>query len=184
MRVTATSTARTAARCVVLLLALGGAGFAAAETSAVSASGFTVTHQHELNATPHQVFESIGQVARWWNAAHTWSGDAANLSLELSAGGCFCERWSGGSVQHAVVVRVGRDRTLRLHGSLGPLQDLAVEGVLSFDVATSQGKTLLRVGYRVAGAPSAGLEALAAPVDRVIGEQAGRLAAFIEGRPL
>jgi hypothetical protein len=29
----------------------------------------------------------------------------------------------------------------------------------------------------------AGLEALAAPVDRVIGEQVGRLVAFVEGRP-
>jgi uncharacterized protein YndB with AHSA1/START domain len=184
MRVAGTSTGRMRVRCAALLFALGGAGFAAAETSSVSASGFTVTHQREVKATPHQVFESIGQVAHWWNGAHTWSGDAANLSLELSAGGCFCERWSGGSVQHAVVVRVGRDRTLRLHGSLGPLQDLAVDGVLGFDVATSEGKTILTVSYRVSGAPSAGLEALAAPVDRVIGEQVGRLAAFIEGRPL
>lgn len=184
MRGADTSTARMAVRCAALLLALGGARFAAAETSAVSASGFTVTHQRELEATPHQVFESIGQVARWWNGAHTWSGDAANLSLELSAGGCFCERWSGGSVQHAVVVRVGRDRTVRLHGSLGPLQELAVDGVLSFDVVSIEGKTILRASYRVSGAPSAGLEALAAPVDRVIGEQVGRLAAFVEGRPL
>jgi hypothetical protein len=168
-------------RCAALLFALCGAGIAAAETSAVSAGGFTVTHQREVKATPHQVFESIGQVARWWNGAHTWSGDAANLSLELSAGGCFCERWSGGSVQHAVVW-VGRDRTVRLHGSLGPLQELAVNGVLTFDIATSEGKTVLRASYRVSGAPSAGLEALAAPVDRVIGEQVGRLVGFVEGR--
>lgn len=182
MRVAGTSTARTRVRCAALLLALGGAGFAAAETSVVSAGGFTVTHQREIKATPHQVFESIGQVARWWNGTHTWSGDAANLSLELNAGGCFCERWSGGSVQHAVVVWVGRDRTVRLHGSLGPLQELAVNGVLTFDIATSEGKTVLRASYRVSGAPSAGLEALAGPVDRVIGEQVGRLVGFVEGR--
>jgi hypothetical protein len=86
-------------------------------------------------------------------------------------------------VQHAVVVSVGRDRTVRLHGSLGPLQELAVNGVLTFDIATSEGKTVLRASYRVSGAPLAGLEALAAPVDRVIGEQVGRLVAFVEGRP-
>lgn len=184
MRVTGTSTATMSVRCAALLLALGGAASCMAETSAVSAGGFTVTHEREVKATPHQVFESIGQVARWWNGTHTWSGDAANLSLELTAGGCFCERWSGGSVQHAVVVRVGRDRTVRLHGSLGPLQELGVNGVLTFDVATSDGKTILKTTYRVSGAPSAGLEALAAPVDGVIGEQVGRLVGYAEGRPL
>jgi uncharacterized protein YndB with AHSA1/START domain len=184
MRVAGTSTGRMRVRCAALLFALGGAGFAAAETSSVSASGFTVTHQREVKATPHQVFESIGHVARWWNGTHTWSGDAANLSLELNAGGCFCERWSGGSVQHAMVVYVGRDRTVRLLGSLGPLQELGVNGVLTFDVATSDGKTILKASYRVSGAPSAGLEPLAAPVDRVIGEQVGRLVVYAEGRPL
>ena len=77
----------------------------------------------------------------------------------------------------------GSSRSAAPHGASGRCRQLAVNGVLTFDIATSEGKTVLRASYRVSGAPSAGLEALAAPVDRVIGEQVGRLVAFVEGRP-
>ena len=50
--------------------------------------------------------------------------------------------------------------------------------------ARRDGATWLRVTYRVAGAPEAGLDKLAPAVDQVIGEQVRRLKAFIEtGKP-
>jgi hypothetical protein len=159
-------------------------GIVGAETSAVSPSGFVVTHRRTVDATPKQVFAAIGRIDRWWDGEHTYSGDAANLSLDLGAGGCFCERWSAGSIEHARVIYVGDDKIVRLQGGLGPLQELAATGVLDLAVKAVDGKTLLALTYRVSGAPDAALDKWAAAVDRVLGEQAARLHSFVEtGRP-
>lgn len=161
----------------LLLLA---AGAALAEASAVSPSGFVVTHRLEVQATRQQVFDAIGRIDKWWNGEHSYSGQASNLSLDLNAGGCFCERWDGGSVLHATVVYVAKGSAVRLIGGLGPLQALPVNAVLTFATGTVEGKTILNVSYRVAGNADAGLDKLAGPVDGVIGEAAKRLVAHAE----
>jgi len=163
-----------------LLLAM--AAPASAETSGVSASGLLVTHRAEVQATPQQLFAAIGHPERWWNGEHTYSGKASNLSLDLQAGACFCERWDGGSVEHGRVINVGRDSVVRLQGAFGPLQALAVDGVLTLGIAVREGKTVLLATYRVSGNAEAGLDKLAGPVDTVIGDQVRRLAAYAEGR--
>ena len=163
---------------------LGGGQAALAVTSDVSPTGFLVTAQHDVKATPHRVYEALGEIDKWWNGSHSWSGKAANLSLSRQAGGCFCERWGQNSVEHARVVHAFEERLLRLDGALGPLQALSVNGVLTFALQPKEGGTALVVTYRVSGAESAGLQQLAAPVDRVIGEQARRLVSYIEtGKP-
>ncbi len=163
---------------------LAGGGPVAAATSEVSATGFLVTLRHEVKATPHQVWEAMGQVDKWWNGSHSWSGSAANLSLSRQAGGCYCERWGANSVEHARVIHAVEDKMLRLEGSLGPLQALAARSVLSFTLATQDGGTTLVVTYRVAGSEGAGLQQLAGPVDGVIAEQVRRLVAYVEtGKP-
>ena len=155
-----------------------------AATSEVSPAGFLVTIRLESRATPHQFYAALSHVGNWWNKEHTWSGDAANLSLATEASACFCERWAGGSVEHARVVYAAKDSTLRLHGALGPLQALAVRGALTFAFAAKDAKTIVQVTYRVAGNAASGLDDLAAPVDGVIGEQARRLVAYVEtGNP-
>jgi hypothetical protein len=160
------------------LVALGAAH---ADTSGVSPTGFLVTHRLEVQASPQRVFDAVGRIGRWWNAEHSYSGRGANLSLDLKAGGCFCERWDGGSVLHAQVVFVDRkNHVVRLVGGLGPLQDRAVQGVLGFAAAAVEGRTVLTVTYRVAGPGDVGLEKSATPVDRVIGEAAQRLVAYVE----
>ena len=161
-------------------LALCG-GAASAETSGVSASGFVVAHRFDTTASPHDVYEALRKPAFWWSSEHTWSGDARNLRLQPSAGGCFCERWAGNSVKHGEVIFAMQDSLLRLRAALGPLQALAVEGVLTFAMKPGAGgKTAVTVTYRVAGNPEAQLAALAEPVDRVIGEQVSRLSRFVE----
>jgi hypothetical protein len=155
---------------------------AAAATSEVSPTGFLVTIREETSATPHQVYAALGHVEQWWNGSHTWSGSAANLSLATEAGACFCERWGRNSVQHARVVYAAEDSVLRLDGALGPLQALAVNGVLTFGLAEKDGHTVVQATYRVAG--SGGLDALAGAVDGVIGEQVKRLVSFAStGKP-
>jgi hypothetical protein len=154
------------------------AGTVHAEVSGASPSGFVVTHRAETKATPAEVYAAIGHPERWWNSEHTFSHDAANLSLSLTAGGCFCERWANGSVEHARVIYAGRDSAVRLSGAFGPLQALAVDAVLTIGVAAKDGHTTLQLTYRVSGNADAALDKLAAPVDGVLGEQFKRLESF------
>jgi len=171
------------------LWALATTSLAQADTSGVSGSGFTSSYRAEIKVAPAQAWAAIVQLPRWWNAAHTYSGNAGNLSLDAQAGGCFCERWrdaagANHSVQHAQVVMVQAGRVLRLSGGLGPLQDLAIVGTLTIVTATGTGaeagQHFLRMTYRVAGGADAGLDKLAAAVDEVIGDQFKRLKALIE----
>jgi uncharacterized protein YndB with AHSA1/START domain len=170
---------------VILVAALSlVAGAALAETSAVSPSGFLVTHRHEVKATPQQVYEAIARIGQWWSEVHTYSGHAANLTLNLDAGGCFCEKWDGNAVQHAQVISARRGALVRLQGGLGPLQPLPVSAILTFAMAASGDKTQLTVTYSVAGNADAALDKLAGPVDSVIGEATDRLVAYVEsGKP-
>lgn len=169
---------------VALGLALAAAA-AQGETSQVSGGGFTVTHSAVVAAEPEQVWQAFTQLPRWWKSAHTWSGQASNLSLDVQAGGCWCERWgNGASAMHGRVLLALPGQALRLQAWLGPLQEMAIAGVLTFGTAKRDGQTRLRVTYRVAGGADAGLDKLASPVDEVIGEQFKRLKAFIEtGQP-
>jgi uncharacterized protein YndB with AHSA1/START domain len=168
----------------VVALCVVTAGSARAETSAVSPNGFTVTHRFDTAASPARAYGAIHEVGRWWNSSHTWSGNAQNLTLQQGAGGCFCERWPTGSVKHGEVIFAAQDSMIRLRAALGPLQERAVDGVLTFALKAVDGRTGVTVTYRVVGSPDAGLAELAAPVDRVIGEQAQRLARYLDtGRP-
>jgi uncharacterized protein YndB with AHSA1/START domain len=141
------------------------AGPAFAETSAVAPTGFVVTVQRDVNAPPEKLWSAITQLPAWWNSAHTWSGKASNMSVDLHAGGCWCESWDGASVMHGTVLFIQPGKVLRFNANLGPLQDRA---------------TILKVIYKIAGPPDAGLVELAPAVDKVIAEQVGRLVKLAE----
>jgi hypothetical protein len=167
----------------VLTLAAAAAGAAQAETSGVSTSGFVVNHSAPVKVSPAQVYAALGRIGQWWSPDHTYSGQSTNMTIELRAGGCFCERWGAGNeIEHARVLFVARDAVLRLEGGLGPLQDLAVSGVLTISLkkaADGEG-TEMKWLYRVSGAPDPALEQWAGPVDQVLGEQVRRLVAHVE----
>jgi uncharacterized protein YndB with AHSA1/START domain len=165
---------------LVAVLAALAVQVARAEVTGPSPTGFTIVQRVEVQAPPERVFGAIGEIGRWWNGAHSYSGNAANLRLALSAGGCFCEHWDGGSVMHAQVVYVGSGKSVRLVGGLGPLQLLPVNAVLTIDLAAAEGRTVITWTYRVAGPADARLQEWAGPVDQVIGEQASRLAAYVQ----
>jgi uncharacterized protein YndB with AHSA1/START domain len=130
------------------------------------------------------VWQAISQLPQWWNDQHTWSGKASNMVLELHAGGCWCERWGEGrSVLHGQVVWVQPGLAVRLSAALGPLQELGVAGVLTLVTSQQEGKTFLRMTYRVSGAPEAGLEKLAPAVDHVLADQFQRLLERVAAGP-
>jgi hypothetical protein len=148
---------------------------AAAATSEVSPSGFLVTLREEVPATPQDAWDVLVDVGRWWSGQHSYSGDAHNLSLDARAGGCWCERWLGNSVEHGRVLHALPGKSLRIEGAFGPLQALAVNAVLTFKLEPAGDKTAIMVTYRVRGSPDAGLDKLAEPVDSVMGAQVKRL---------
>jgi uncharacterized protein YndB with AHSA1/START domain len=153
---------------------------ASAELTASSPSGFISEHDITIAAPPQRVYDALtAEVGRWWDPAHSYSGNAANFTLDARAGGCFCERWSSGEVRHMTVVFVEPGRTLRLTGGLGPLQSMTVNGSMTF---TLEGGATTRLHYRyaVSGWSPDGLTALAEPVDRVQLGQLLRLKRYVE----
>ena len=155
------------------------------DTGNVTPHGFVSIFRDEVKAPLPQLWQAVLQLPRWWNNQHTYSGQASNMSLDAQAGGCWCERWGDGqSVEHGHVVLLQPGRALRLYGNLGPLQELPVQGVLTFTMAMQEEKTILRMTYRVGGPSDVGLDKLAPIVDQVIGEQFKRLKLFAEtGKP-
>ncbi|WP_292997862.1 SRPBCC domain-containing protein [Nevskia sp.] len=156
-------------------------GLAAAEVLSASDTAFVARNRATIDAPPAKVWAQLVQPARWWSPAHSWSGDAANFSLDLRGGGCFCERLpNGGGVEHQRVVQVMPERLLRLSGGLGPLQAEALAAVMSWDLKADGERTVLTQTYKVGGTADGGLKGWAAPVDGVIREQFERLQRLIE----
>ena len=167
------------------LLATSLAGSAEAEVKSVTPTGFEVVDTVTIQAPPEQVYAALGQIGRWWSPAHTFSRDAANLSIDLKAGGCFCERLkNGGSVQHLSVVYAAPGEGLRLRGALGPLQMEGVDGTLAWALKPSEGGTNVTQSYVIGGYIRGGMDQWAPKVDRVLHEQLDRLQRFIEAKPL
>lgn len=152
---------------------------ARAEVASSSPTSFVIQAETEIAATPAEVWRNVRRVDRWWSSEHTYSGDASNLRLDARAGGCWCERWGNHqSIEHMRVVMVmERDgvRTLRLAGSLGPLQEMGVTGVMTFTIEPRPNGAKLTLTYRVTGDASLHLDQIAAPVDSVLMEQFERL---------
>jgi uncharacterized protein YndB with AHSA1/START domain len=170
------------------LIALGAASVlsvpAQAEVKDSRENGFTIEATVMADASPAVVYRQLVKVAGWWDPKHTWSGSARNLKLDARAGGCFCEKLAdGGSVQHARVIFAQPGKLLRLEGALGPLQDMAVSGVLSFTLAPDGPGTRIKMIYRVAGVLTMDSAKLAPLVDQVMGIQLGRLRSFASGAP-
>jgi uncharacterized protein YndB with AHSA1/START domain len=167
------------------LLAFAPVGVAHAEVKQSAADGFLVAFSTPVAATPAKAWAALLQPQRWWSDEHTWSGKAANLSLKPEAGGCFCERWPGGSVEHGRVVMVLPQQLLRLDAALGPLQQFALKGALTFSVVSGgDGATTLELQYRVNGSSASGLDQFAPQVDEVLDQQFARLVRFVaNGNP-
>jgi uncharacterized protein YndB with AHSA1/START domain len=182
--VIASDAMRTLLRFVGLALLLTG-GAARAEVTDTRENGFVIQTTVMADNAPAKVYRDLFRVALWWDPAHTWSGSAKNLRIEAKAGGCFCEKLAdGGSVQHGRVIFAQPAKLLRLEGGLGPLQDMAVSGILTFALAPDGPGTRITMTYRVAGTLTMDSAKLAPLVDQVMGIQLRRLGDFTSGRPV
>lgn len=164
----------------LLSLVLSHASFA--DVTAVSDVGFVSEHVIELAVDPVAAYQGLtSRIHEWWDADHSYSGNAQNFTLDARAGGCFCEALdNGGSVQHMTVVWADPGKGLRLSGGLGPLQAMGVAGSMTFDLEPNDaGGTILRYRYEVGGFTSGGLAGLADAVDQVQLGQLERLQQFL-----
>jgi hypothetical protein len=166
----------------IILFALAVAAPAGAEVKSSGPSGFEVERSFTVPSRPEAVFAQIGRIGEWWDMAHSYSGKAENMRLDLKAGGCLCETLAnGGSIEHMRVVYADPGTGIRLQGGLGPLQSEAVVGTLSWTFKTVAGGTQVTQRYVVAGQAAGGISNLAAPVDQVLGEQFARLEKKLRG---
>lgn len=177
---------------LVKILAAGLCGPAAfassaalAEVTARADTGFVVRVTGEVAASPAEAWKAFTTPSGWWHAQHTYSGDPANLTMDPSANGCFCERLpvpkgalptqKPGSVMHMRVVYAEPYRALRLVGGLGPLQSEAVNGTMTvtFKPIDGSGGKATRIlwEYVVGGFMRYKTETISGAVDKVLAEQ-------------
>lgn len=169
-------------------MALLGCAPAHAEVAASSEAGFLIELAADSTATPTEVWQTLIAPARWWNAEHTYSGDAANLYLDAQATGCFCEKLPVpadappgqrmGSVEHLHVIQADpARRVLRMTGALGPLQSEAVNGTLTVLITPKDAGSHIAWVYAVGGTMRFKPSEIAVAVDQVLKDQLARLAA-------
>lgn len=160
----------------LVLMAAAAASPAAAEVKSAVPAGFAVESRAVVAAAPAEAYAQIVRIDEWWDAAHSYSGNAANLSLQARPGGCFCERLAdGGGVEHMRVVSARPGVELRLQGGLGPLQAEAVTGSLSWSLKPAGGGTEIVQRYVVGGYVEGGADRIAPAVDQVLAGQLLRL---------
>lgn len=148
-----------------------------AEVKESTDQSYAVEQTYDVGTSADKVWQTLIHPAKWWNSSHTWSGKAENLSLDLKPGGGWDEVLpDNGFVRHMTVIFCQPNQTLRLSGALGPMQEYAVNGVLTVKLAEDSGKTKMTIVYRVSGSFPGGLGKLAPVVDGVLKEQFTALA--------
>jgi hypothetical protein len=176
----------TAMRAVVLGLVTAVSAPAAAEVTRTTDDSFVSRNEVFVKASPKEVWLALISPATWWQSAHTWSGDAKNLTLIPQAGGCFCEtipevdepgRFTlQGSVEHMRVVQAYPEAALRMIGSLGPLQSEPVTGVLTIVISQTPKGTRIVFEYNVGGPMRYEIPVISKAVDGVMAAQIASLA--------
>ena len=173
---------KTALAAAVAGIALLSAVPAAAEVVERHADGFTLRFQVAMEAAPEDLLGSLGEIGKWWDGAHSYSGDATNMTLVMEPGGCFCEALADGTAfEHGRVVSIDPATGVLLNAPLGPLKAKATRADLGFGWASAnRGRTVVMT-FVVEGP---GLGAFADPVDGVMGGAFSRYVRYVEyGEP-
>jgi uncharacterized protein YndB with AHSA1/START domain len=170
---------------ILALFALTLASPAVAEVVSASPNGFEVRETIPLVVSPEEAYRALSNLPAWWDPKHTYSGNAENLSLNLSPGGCFCERMpeSGGGIEHLRVTYVDPGKRILFTGALGPLLFEAVAGVMDIQVKQAGSGSLVTLDYKASGFAKGNADKLAPVVDQVLGGQMKRLRSYATAQP-
>lgn len=152
-----------------------------AEIVSAAPAGFSIREVVEApGVPPPTVWAALSDIGKWWDPEHTYSGDARNLSLDPTVHGCFCEKlglYAG--IEHARVVYAMPAKALRLVGALGPLQEAAVTGSMTWQIDPAGGGSRITLTYNVGGFADRPLADWAPIVDEMLGAQVKRLARYV-----
>lgn len=158
--------------------ALSLASAASAEVVSHTADGFVLRQEVRLETTPDKALSGLGDVGRWWNGDHTYSGSGANLTLPLAVGACLCEALADGAVfEHGRITALDAASGVELEAPLGPLKGKTTRAQLSFAWTPAERGLKLIMTYVVEGP---GLGGFAGPVDGVMSDQFARYARYVE----
>jgi len=159
---------------------------ARAEVVATGSNGFVVRVTAEVTSKPADAWKTMTSPAQWWSSQHTFSGDAANLTLDPVVGGCFCETLprpdeapatqKPGGVQHMRVIYVEPPRAIRLVGALGPLQSEALAATMTMTIKPTETGSRILFEYVAGGFMRYKVEEIAPAVDRMLTGQITSLA--------
>jgi uncharacterized protein YndB with AHSA1/START domain len=175
-------TARVSVGVAVLVLA-GASAPLRADVVDAGATGFTVKIVRHVVAPPARVYDTAVAIGTWWGSDHTYSGSAANVSIDPRPGGCWCETLAnGGGVHHMTVAFAAPGSLLRFTGGLGPLQSMAATGALTWEFKAAGDGTDVTWTYAVTGYLPGGFESIAPAVDNVLTGQLMNLKAVAEKR--
>jgi len=160
------------ARPILAPLLLLAATPALADVASSGPGGFLIHFELLSHRDPAATWQRLVRPQDWWRSEHTYSQDAANLSLALTPGGCWCEQLPGGGfVKHMEVVYAAAGKGLRLVGGLGPLQKMGASGALSFALKPSgEHDTTVIVDYAVTGYSAGGFIDMAGAVNGVLAD--------------
>ncbi len=152
-----------------------------AEVIGTGPNGFNIRQIVEApNVAPPVLWAAMTDVSKWWDPEHTYSGDSRNMTLDPVVRGCLCEKlglYAG--IEHATVVYALPAKILRLQGALGPLQEFAVTGSLTFQIEAAAGGSKLTVTYSVSGFTDRPMPDWAPIVDEVLQGQVQRLGRLV-----
>lgn len=150
---------------------------ASAEVIARTADSFTLRFERRTEAPPAVIATLMGRPYAWWDGAHSYSGDAANLSVDEQVGGCWCEALPDGSVfRHGKVLAIEADR-LVFDAPFGPMHGKTTRADLVVSWPETNGGRSIVWTLTVEGA---GLGALADAVDGVMGAAFARFNAYVD----
>ncbi len=164
-----------------LTLALG----AHAAVTSQSPTGFTVAYEADVTVAPKAAYDAFVQVGSWWNAAHSYSGDGKNITVDVNPGGCWCEALkNGGFVRHMTVEQADPSARLVFSGGLGPLAFMGVTGHMIVSIQAKGAGSHVKLTYVVGGHDPKDFKDIANGVDGVLAEAFKRFTNFAStGKP-
>ena len=149
---------------------------AEAQIVQASSTGFQLEIKKDLPLTPKLAYQKfVKDFNQWYDASHSYSGQAENLSLDLERA-CMREKLpNGGYVRHMEIVYHQPGKMFRMTGGMGPLQGLGVSGAMTYTFEpTGEQGTTVKMTYIVSGADFLKLDKLAVPVNSVLTDQLNR----------
>lgn len=152
-----------------------------AEVIQSNADGFKISLQQSTSLSAPKTYAAlVDDFSEWWDASHSYSGKAENLSLNLERHCMFEQLPHGGFVRHMEIVYHQPGQALRMTGGLGPLQEMGVTGCLAFILTSENEQTKISLTYQVTGFSGQELDKLAPVVDQVLADQLARLQKYCE----